>query len=80
MQKGLTLPEHVMLAVLVGIFGTIGIFAYADFQAYARLDEFAAENHVEVDKSKRLRWRVATLVDGRKVDCKSTCKFITSTN
>ena len=80
MQKGLTLFEHVILAVLVGIFGLIGVFAYADFQALARLDEFVAENHVEVDKSKRLRWRVGTLKDGRRVDCKAECTFVTSTN
>ncbi len=77
MRNELTLLEHTIAAFFVCLFGVIAIVAYCDYQAYKRLDEFALANHVEVDKSKRLRWRVATLMDGRKVDCKSTCKFVT---
>jgi hypothetical protein len=77
MQRGITLIEHMILAAIVCIIGAIAIPAYEDYQAHLRLDEFASANNLQVDKSKRLRWRVATLTDGRKVDCKGECKFVT---
>lgn len=77
--KGFTLVELMIVIAIIAIIAAVALPAYNSYEVGQRLDAFATKNNLTVDKNKKVtREGVGTLTDGREVDCKGECKFVTS--